>query len=107
MKQRRKFFATKGFGKGIPYQRTGNLANAWRFDQAVIGDTVLVSLDNPVQSARFVYGDFDNPLDQQPFHKDTGWISAPTLQVQAFDLFDRGLREVFTPTAQRLFEVVR
>ena len=29
-KQRRAFFATKGFGKGIPYRRTGEYQAAWK-----------------------------------------------------------------------------
>lgn len=28
-KQRRAYFATNGFGKGIPYQRTGDLGRGW------------------------------------------------------------------------------
>lgn len=33
-KQRRAFFATNGFGKGIPYKRTGKLNRSWRITRA-------------------------------------------------------------------------
>lgn len=106
-KQRKKFFVTNGFGNGIPYVRTGDLAQGWEFSQIVLEDGVLVSLENPYERAQFVYGAFDKPNDQQPFHVDTGWISAPDLERQAFDLYEDGMRTLFTRDANRLFEVIR
>ncbi len=37
-KQRRAYFATEGFGKGIPYQRTDGYVNAWQ-SKAIAGGT--------------------------------------------------------------------
>lgn len=69
IKQRRAYFASRGFGQGIPYQRTGSLVNAW---DVVLNRTsdysgeIRAENDNP--AARFVIG-----ADQQPFHHNTGW----------------------------------
>lgn len=65
-RQRRAFFATDGFGRGIPTRRTGALTNAW---QAVYNpEDTAVELRNPVAYMKFVQGRFI-----QPFHIDTGW----------------------------------
>lgn len=42
-RQRRAFFATGGFGKGIPYQRTGGYIAAWKHEVIPFGHT----LSNP------------------------------------------------------------
>src|SRR5690349_11752070 len=36
-RQRRAFFATKGFGKGIPYRRTGRYRLGWRISNQPFG----------------------------------------------------------------------
>lgn len=68
-KQRRAFFASDGFGGGIPSTRTGKLLAS--YDVVVIdtnGGGVL-SITNSDPKARFVVGD-----DVQPFHIDTGYV---------------------------------
>lgn len=70
-RQRRAFFATNGFGKGIPYRRTGALAEGWHVEYAGIRDGGSIRISNAAPYARFVVGD-----DQQPFHADTGWKDA-------------------------------
>lgn len=70
-RQRRAYFATDGFGHGIPYERTHALVNAWQakfqFDED--GGAFVVENTSPV--ATYVVGEF-----QQSFHADTGWINA-------------------------------
>jgi len=44
-RQRRAFFATKGFGKGIPYKRTFASSSAWQVK--TFGDTVSLSAPHP------------------------------------------------------------
>jgi hypothetical protein len=68
-KQRRAYFATDGFGSGIPYTRTHELANAWRVEFES-GDPYsgVVTFVNDSPAARFVQGD-----DAQPMHLDSGW----------------------------------
>lgn len=77
-KQRKAYFATDGFGAGIPYQRTGGLANSWtlQFENTPNGGTYI--FNNPSRAARFVGGSL--ALDRsaalrfkQPFHSNTGW----------------------------------
>jgi hypothetical protein len=51
-KQRRAYFATGGFGNGIPYERTGATEQAW--ENTAIANGYLVS--NVGHKAVFVYG---------------------------------------------------
>ena len=85
-KQRRAFFATDGFGAGIPYQRTHDLAAAWdiTFDASDAGFGT-VTVENPSDAAEFVYGH-----RQQGFHINTGWPNANNkLQVISLEANDR------------------
>lgn len=70
-RQRRAFFASNGFGGGIPYIRTGALSAAWEvdFDSAEDGGVITVGNDSP--AVRYVQGD-----DAQMMHLDTGWPQA-------------------------------
>jgi hypothetical protein len=52
-KQRRAFFATKGFGGGIPYSRTNKLADGWKQTK----DPYKKKLYNRVAYSQFVVGD--------------------------------------------------
>ena len=51
-KQRRAYFATGGFGAGIPYKRTGKMAAAWE-NQAIANGYLIV---NTEEKSVFVYG---------------------------------------------------
>jgi hypothetical protein len=68
-RQRRAYFATGGFGHGIPSRRSGTLLRSWvsRF----FGDRQggVVTLSNPISYMRYVQGD-----KAQPFHLDTGYV---------------------------------
>lgn len=55
-KQRRAYFATNGFGGGIPYQRTGTLKDAWKYT-AQNSNWTMVKLENPTPYAKYVQGD--------------------------------------------------
>lgn len=67
-RQRRAFFATNGFGKGIPYKRTGTLKASWFSDVKQLDDAVEAEVGNSADYARFVIWE-----NQQPFHRNTGW----------------------------------
>ena len=67
-KQRRAYFATDGFGAGIPYRRTGQLMDAWRVRTDIETDGGIFELVNDSSYARYVF----RP-DQQVFHFNTGW----------------------------------
>lgn len=52
-KQRRAFFATDGFGHGIPYKRSGDYENAWTITSLPDG----YQLSNATAYAKYVGGD--------------------------------------------------
>lgn len=66
-KQRRAYFASDGFGGGIPYQRTGDLTDAWTYTESDSNWTS-VTIFNPLDQASFVVGD-----NQQRGHIADGW----------------------------------
>lgn len=68
-RQRRAFFASRGFGRGIPTKRSDQLKDSW---VVVVGTqlrTNLITLYNPKSYAKYVYPG----ADQQKFHANTGW----------------------------------
>ena len=68
-KQRAAYFATNGFGHGIPYQRTGKLLNSYDVQLLEDPNGAILRVVNSDPKAEFVIGDF-----AQPFHLDTGWV---------------------------------
>lgn len=66
-KQRRAYFATDGFGGGIPYRRTGSLSDGWSFSEQDSNWT-MVKLENPVSYGQFVQG-----VNIQRGHIADGW----------------------------------
>ena len=68
-KQRRAFFASKGFGRGIPAKRTGTLLDNWDVLYTWSSEGGVISLSNPVDYMRYVQGG-----QAQPFHLDTGYV---------------------------------
>lgn len=86
-RQRRAFFATNGFGRGIPTRRSGAVQRGWTYTSDVNADALTgeVTLDNRVPYAKYVYGDFTPDFaPQQRFHRITGWERANKV---ADDLF--------------------
>lgn len=88
-RQRRAFFATGGFDSGIPYQRTGTLADSWRF-QADYRKDISMRVFNAAEYASFVMGD-----DQQNMHIDTGWNYAPLILVEEEERFEDVLIDTY------------
>lgn len=81
-KQRKAFFATDGFGGGIPYQRRAapnRMVDRWRLIITYEPNrltSIALQNDDPVH--QFVTGQF-----QQPFHAITGWYQEQVLFDQA------------------------
>lgn len=71
-RQRRAFFATNGFGRGIPTRRTGAYQKGWHVRLAETAWGAAVIVYNDTHYAEFVGGKW-----QQPFHAATGWPYAP------------------------------
>lgn len=78
-KQRRAFFATDGFGAGIPYRRTGRYAAGWYVNTTVTGGNIEMDIGNSAPYAQFVGGSLSQRsrnealVYQQQFHANTGW----------------------------------
>ena len=93
-RQRRAFFATNGFGRGIPTQRTDALSSAWQSRLVDIPDGQEAQVFNDTSYAGFVQG-----KDQQPFHLDTGWAVAGLVVAQERAIYTEALkRDWFTVT---------
>lgn len=78
-KQRRAYFASKGFGRGIPTKRTGRIRKAWRVLYIPVkqGGGGTIQITNSEPAAQFVYGRVEaGNTYQQPFHIETGYPSA-------------------------------
>jgi len=78
-RQRRAFFATDGFGGGIPYQRTGALQSSWVMEKTGGGAQFVVIVRNPTSYAKYVVGSLSktNPGGfMQEMHKASGYIPA-------------------------------
>lgn len=69
VKQMAAFFATDGFGKGIPTKRTNQLRDSWVVDVSYQMRLNLITLRNSKSVAKYVY---PGP-SQQRFHANTGW----------------------------------
>jgi hypothetical protein len=63
------YFATNGFGKGIPYKRTGSLPTSWRVDVSTRLQQNFIVISNPKSYAKYVYPG----AKQVPGHRNTGW----------------------------------
>jgi hypothetical protein len=76
-RQRKAYFATNGFGGGIPSVRTGALGQAWNITNTLLENGGEIVIENTATTrtgdnlAQYVIGEY-----QQPFHRDTGWPNA-------------------------------
>lgn len=81
-RQRRAFFATNGFGGGIPYRRTGRVSKAWKFRIVTDEGGIAFTVENTAPYAPYVLGHLrpGGRDPQQRMHKATGWKNmSPTI----------------------------
>jgi hypothetical protein len=80
-KQRKAFFASKGFGRGIPASRHNppTVLEGWGAGFVATDEGGAVQLFNDVPYMRFVQGD-----RAQGFHLDTGYVQLDDVQQDAF-----------------------
>ncbi len=74
-RQRKAFFASNGFGRGIPSRRTGKLNKSWKTQLIRRGDSAVLMVSNSQKYAPFVVGRI-RPRGKDPmqrFHRITGW----------------------------------
>lgn len=67
-RQRRAYFATDGFGAGIPYKRSGRMVAGWKVDVLMGDGSVVMSASNKARALKYVTG-----KRQQPGHVASGW----------------------------------
>ncbi len=71
IRSRKAFFATRGFGRGIPTRRTNAIINAWTIEITRAGEKSYIILTNTNPASQYVYG---TPHQRQvPGHFRTGW----------------------------------
>jgi hypothetical protein len=90
-KQMRAYFATDGFGKGIPYRRTGSKPMGWRVEIDQQGNVTTVIIQNIWSAARYVFGNLiGSPAGtQQRMHTKTGWqLASPKVSKWFTELND-------------------
>ena len=78
-KQRRAFFATNGFGAGIPTRRTNKLQDGWQIVEESDFTEGLFTIFNSATTRDYFtgaivyYEQYVTGTAQQPFHRNTGW----------------------------------
>jgi len=92
-RQRMAFFASNGFGRGIPTGRTGDLLGGWSVRLQRLENAVELSLINPVDAVEYVQGRF-----VQMMHLDTGYI-------QIDDVVDDFFREAEDTTVYVFYDL--
>jgi len=87
------FYASNGFGRGIPTHRTGRMAAGWTSDVTEESDgRFLWTLSNMVPESKFVYGALTKDVNkarrpQQRFHRATGWpLASPVVDMTVNNL---------------------
>lgn len=77
-RQRRAFFASNGFGGGIPGTRTHGISQGWQYKVEALDNGGEVVIYNDVPGVNYVEG-----WDQQPFLAAIGWLFAPPILAEA------------------------
>ncbi len=96
-KQKKAFFASDGFGAGIPTERTDSMINSWEIFGEVVKGSFNIVVRNTKDWSKFIVGSLAKTVSraarfQQNFHAITGWPLA-TIPVHRW-----------TAIAQTLFE---
>jgi hypothetical protein len=103
-KQRRAYFATNGFGAGIPFQRNGDISNAWEVIDLSVGGNFGILVRNTNPASKFLYGSLARDKMaamrwRQKFHQNTGWIFARDIVYLYFDIMDKAFMREFIAVA--------
>lgn len=87
-RQRKAYFATNGFGRGIPTGRSGRMAKRWQVKSAIQSGRFTITVINDSPGAQFVYGTLnmrsfaEAMRPKQQFHINTGWLNAQPIVKQ-------------------------
>lgn len=98
-RQRRAFFASKGFGRGIPARRGSPPAvtQGWNAEFIATDEGGIVALSNPEPHMQYVQG-----FKAQGFHKDTGWVQVEDVMNDFYRESADGAVQVFYETCDPL-----
>lgn len=94
-RQRRAFFASDGFGKGIPYRRTDKLMKGWKVEIEPIQSGAGLILINRVPSAEFVQGS-----RMQRMHKASGYVPSKKVVAKYRPIFRKAIYETWRTVSQ-------
>lgn len=89
-RQRAAFFASKGFGRGIPTRRTNTIIEAWDVRFLPTRDGGILLMSNPYEEAQYLFGP-----NTQGFHLDTGYVQLDDVTKDFFAEAEGGAVEVF------------
>lgn len=86
-RQMRAFFATDGFGGGIPHRRKAQKPMGWEVQLETRGAITTIGIQNIWNAARYVFGNLIGAPkgDQQKMHHNTGWQLAAPKVTRWFD----------------------
>jgi hypothetical protein len=98
-RQRRAFFASKGFGRGIPARRGSppDVTAGWRGEFIPTQDGGILALVNDSEHVDFVQG-----FRAQGFHRDTGWVQLDDVTNDFFRDAEEAAVQVFFTEASPL-----
>lgn len=104
-KQKRAFFATNGFGRGIPTRRTGKVQQGWVVFTDRGDGTFTVKVMNDVSYSRWVYGSLAKTGQQyqQRFHRNTGWQPANETVFYWLDV----IRDEYAAKMRRIADTIK
>lgn len=107
-KQMKAFFASDGFGRGIPTRRTGEIKNSWTAETTREGDLFYFTVDNKNPASKFLYGSLAKNRSsalryQQRFHAKTGWPKATDIVKKYSAKFKERYREKLHELAKTKF----
>lgn len=88
-KQRKAYFASNGFGRGIPSTRTGQIVSEWQGSFEATDSGGVLVLSNWNEAVQFLQG-----VNMQGFHRDTGWVPIDDVTDEAHD--EMGEVAIFT-----------
>jgi len=73
-RQRKAFFATNGFGRGIPTQRTGQMARGWQAGVLIKENSIRMIVSNDVSHFPYVVGSLRTRRPMQRMHINSGYV---------------------------------
>ena len=97
VRQRKAYFATDGFGRGIPTRRTGRYEKGWNIVKQANG----YSLVNDTEGAQYIGGDFEGAW-QSRIHQSR-WPIANEVLADEIDTLPEEIENNISSEARRIF----